>query len=174
MTAPIQGATFQHVECEGDHSPPPQNLPGARHEPHPDSRLTKYPVHSAIQTTHSMAGSPPRDDSLPPTSAHTQPDLKDTPCQGLPPSVSAAAGQALCCQARSHPKGVLGARPGLCDPWHHPGWPTDGDCPPHPHHGRGQPHLLAQLRLPGFQLCCGPRQCKAIRLPTGCHSPHGS
>ena len=75
---------------------------------------------------------PPGMTVLPPTSAHTQPDLKGTPCQGLPPSVPAAAGQALCCQARSHPKGVLGAKPGLCDPWHRPGWPTDGDRPPSP------------------------------------------
>lgn len=42
--------------------------------------------------------------------------------------------------------------------------PTDGD----PHLPcRRRPHLLAQLRLQDSQLGCGPRQCKAIRLPTG-------
>lgn len=44
-----------------------------------------------------------------------------------------------------------------------PAGPTDGDPPS----CRRQPHLLARLRLRGFQLRGGPGQCKAIWLPTG-------
>lgn len=64
----------------------------------------------------------------------------------------------------SHPKGVLEAELGLSDPQHHPDWPYRWCPPPHCHR---RPHLLAQLRLLGFQFCCSPRQCKAIWLPTG-------
>lgn len=64
MTAPIQGATFQHVECEGDHSPPPQNLPGARHEPPP------------------TLGSP--------STLFIVPSRRPTPWQALPPGMTAS------------------------------------------------------------------------------------
>lgn len=68
--------------------------------------------------------------------------------------------------AKSHPKGVWGGELGLPDPWHPPAGPTDGDTPIH---GCGQPHLLpARIAwIAGSQLCRGPRQCKAIWLPTG-------
>lgn len=177
MTAPIQGATFQHVECEGDHPPPPQNLPGARPEPCPgDSKLTKYPAHGAIQTTHSLAGSPLRDDSSPGPLAHTQPDLSRTPLPGAAlSSCSSRPGPVL--PSKFPPQGGAGSwvtpmapplRP-MAPPQPGPQMVTT----PHPH-GCGQPHLLAPAQTGHFQLCCGPRQCKAIRLPMGRCGPHCS
>lgn len=61
---------------------------------------------------------------------------------------------------------MLGAELGLPDPWHPPGWPYRWLVTPLLH-CRRQSHLLAQLRLLGFQLCCGPRQCKVIWEPAG-------
>lgn len=110
------------MACEGDPWPLSQNLPGAEPEPYPNSKRTECPALRATQTSTPREALPSQGDCDRPQQT---PSLTSrTPqCQELPPSVPAAEGPALCCQPRSHPKGVLGAKLGLSDPWHHPGWP---------------------------------------------------